>query len=385
VDADATVRRVGHLRFSSCRSRLAGVAVLALAGTLTPVIPHAYTAPAAAAVQTSRVKALTWNVYVGARVKRVIDALVLDPSTVPSATATAWAEVRATRPYERMNAIAAKIAATRPMAVGLQEVARWTTFDESGTPLVRIDFLDLLLNGLARRGVDYRVVKGAVNRNLTLSRIPIASGGNAATLSFFGRNVILRRGDVRATTARRGTFQNLARFVRPNGSTLSVRRGWGSVDLRIARARFRFVNTHLEAFNTPEADAETLRRRQLSELFAAQRSIARSVGGLPRLYVGDYNSIAPGGGTYQRLVKYVGSDVWATLRPGEAGYTCCFDYRVRDPRARLKARIDFVVSGAVIRPRRVRRLGASPVSMTPSGRWPSDHAGVLAQLAVPRA
>ena len=72
-------------------------------------------------------------------------------------------------------------------------------------------------------------------------------------------------------------------------------RGWGSADVRVGKATFRFVNSHLEAFGIPGVDAEQVRVAQVGELLAAQAAVTTQPGDLPIVYVGDYNSRAPDG------------------------------------------------------------------------------------------
>ena len=85
------------------------------------------------------------------------------------------------------------------------------------------------------------------------------------------------------------------------------------------RAHFRFVNSHLEAFGIPGVDAEAVRVAQVDELLAAQAAVAAQSGALPMVYVGDYNSDAPDGAAYTRLLAGVGQDAWTRSHPRDAG------------------------------------------------------------------
>ena len=72
-------------------------------------------------------------------------------------------------------------------------------------------------------------------------------------------------------------------------------------------------------------------------------------------------------------------DAW-TLRPGKPrGFTCCFDEDLSIT-GDLYERIDVIFSDEI--PNRVNAnvLGNDAADQTPSGLWPSDHAGVAARM-----
>jgi hypothetical protein len=336
---------------------------------------------------------MTRNLYLGADLGPVLAALGTgnNAAIVGAATQT-WAAVRATRPAERMAAMADEIVAADPAVVGLQEVTTWTTFayDPStgvaSDPSVAYDFLDLLLDALADRGADYREVAGATAHNFASPPIPVLAGPTATfptrAVRLADRDVIIARADVRTTNARTGTFRTIVGF--PLGAAvLPVARGWGSADVHADRASFRFVNSHLEAFGIPGVDAEQVRVAQSGELLAAQADLAGRVGELPMVYVGDYNSRAPDAPAYSLLVSGVGADAWPRTHPGDPGPTCCFDATLTDPDDPLTSRIDLVLHGTDVEAARARVVGSDPGDRTGTGLWPSDHAGVVASLVFP--
>ena len=188
--------------------------------------------------------------------------------------------------------------------------------------------------------------------------------------------------DVRTTNARTGTFQSIIRFP-VGGALLPVARGWGSADVGVGKASFRFVNSHLEAFGLPGLDAEQLRVAQARELLAAQADLASRIGELPMVYVGDYNSRAPDAPAYSLLLAGVGADAWPRTHPGDPGSTCCFDATLTDPADPLTSRIDLVLHSTGVKAARAVIVGDDPVDRTGSGLWPSDHAGVVARLVFP--
>jgi endonuclease/exonuclease/phosphatase family metal-dependent hydrolase len=346
-------------------------------------------AQAAAPARTATV--MTRNLYLGADLNPIIVALVGgNPSAIVAAATQTWNAVQATRPEERMAAVADEIVAADAAVIGLQEVTTWTTFDYNpqtqavSNPTVAYDFLDLLLDALAARGADYREVAGATAHNFTSPPIPVLAGAAFPTkaVRLADRDVIIARDDVDATNARTGTYENIIEFP-VGGQVLPVTRGWGSADVRVERARFRFVNSHLEAFGVPGIDGEQVRYLQVGELLAAQDAITAQSGALPMVYVGDYNSRAPDAPAYTRLLAGVGVDAWVRNHPNDAGLTCCFDDAVQDPADPLTSRIDLVLMSRDVKAPRATVVGDDPADMTSSGLWPSDHAGVVARLVFP--
>src|SRR5207249_10083987 len=101
---------------------------VALVGTLlggcadsTPVgLPAARLLGDAAAVAPG-LTALTWNVYVGAEIERVVQAG--SPEEAIQIATEQWANVQATNFPARAGALAAAIAGRRPQLVGLEELA----------------------------------------------------------------------------------------------------------------------------------------------------------------------------------------------------------------------------------------------------------------------
>lgn len=369
--------------------------VLALGATLAPgtSVEAGPPPPAAAGVPARTATVMTRNLYLGADLDPILTALATGTETdvVVAATKT-WAAVQATRPAERMGAIADEIVAADAAAVGLQEVTKWTTYTYDpqtravSNPVVAHDFLALLLDALEARGADYREVTGATAHNFTSPPIPVLASPTAIfptrAVQLADRDVVLVRDDVRANNAHTGTYNEVVRF--PYGtSALPVARGWGSADLRVGKADLRFVNSHLEAFGIPGQDAEQVRLAQVGELLAAQDAIAAHDGELPIVYVGDYNSAAPNAAAYSRLVAGVGADSWVRNHPGDPGFTCCLGATLTDPDNPLTSRIDLVLHSPDVKAARATIVGDDPAEMTASGLWPSDHAGVVARLVVP--
>ena len=341
--------------------------------------------------RTTRV--MTRNLYLGADLTPVLGALAGgDPAAIVGAATRTWAAVQATKPPERMAAIADEIVAARADVVGLQEVTRWTT-----------DAFDPRDRHGGRRGRRLRLPRAAAGRaGGPGGGLPRGRRGDGAQLRLAphpdpgrsgrphagrparrpGRDHRPRLRAACGTHARTGTYQNVVSFPF-NGSVLPVARGWGSVDVPARHARFRFVNSHLEAFGIPGVDAEAVRVAQVGELLAAQDAITAEFGRLPMVYVGDYNSDAPDAAAYSRLLAGVGQDAWTRSHRRAPGNTCCFDPALTDPTDPLTSRIDLVLTTPDVRAPRATVVGEEPADRTASGLWPSDHAGVVARLVLP--
>lgn len=386
-------------RTPGARRRLAviGTAAAALAlsaslatGSAAVAEPNKSPSGAANAASPARtVDVMTRNLYLGAGLDGIIDALASGNNTqiVGAATAT-WYTVESSDPEERMAAIADEIVAADPAVVGLQEVTTWTTYDFNpmtqtpSNPQVAYDFLDLLLDALADRGVVYHEVDGATAHNFASPPIPVLATPAATyptqAVSLADRDVILRRDDVKAWNGHNGNFETI---LAPPNAPLEVDRGWGSADVRTKLATFRFVNAHTEAWGP-----ELLRVGQVLELFAAQDAIADTDGALPMVYVGDYNSDAPnadlpGEGGYLTLRTRL-DDAWIATNDTAPGYTCCQNGTLANTDSLLDGRIDLVLTGNGIDATSSHLTGTTTVELPGETRWASDHAGVVATLEV---
>lgn len=318
------------------------------------------------------------NVYLGADLRPIFAA-----STAPSlfsAVGAAWASAQATDFAERAEALPQEVETARLDLVGLQEVALYridVPADGPATPAAAVaaDFLQMLLDALAERGLAYDpvVIRRGADNELPSGFPP------AMDVRLTIREVILVRVDgrkrrLRLANARSATYSSnlvVSTPVRP----ASLPRGWTSVDVTVKRRTFRYVNTHLEAFAAP------IQVAQADELVA---SLAAAP--FPVVLVGDLNSRADGLGTptYANAVTAGFRDAWATAHPFEAGFTCCHAADLRSPTRRPDQRIDYVLVRGAIGIADAGVVGAEPDDRTPSDLWPSDHAGVVATLSLPK-
>lgn len=312
---------------------------------------------------------LTWNIYLGASVHPLILA---DSTERPAIIQEGFQQVLETNFGERANAIASGIDQVDPDLVGLQEVAHWllqSPGDESSdnpTPATETvaDFLALLLSALEQRGLAYEPVAAITNVDIELSS---ASGDD---IRFKDRDVILARTGVVTINPQSGNFKARLSF-----GEITVVRGWASIDAVIDGDTVRFTTTHLE---TEEFERLVrLQREQVKELLDSWCEVK-----LPMVVAGDFNSDPRDTTTaaYGALASAGFVDAWSVARPAEPGLTCCQASDLSNTVSALSHRVDHVFfrgrAGAV----EVVLLGADQGERTPSGLWPSDHAGVVATL-----
>jgi endonuclease/exonuclease/phosphatase family metal-dependent hydrolase len=105
---------------------------------------------------------------------------------------------------------------------------------------------------------------------------------------------------------------------------------------------------------------------------------------LPVIVVGDFNSPADGSGTptYSHFIGAGFTDSWSATHPGETGNTGRHADDLRNAIPDLTQRIDFVLFRGDLSALDADVLGDELQDRTPSGLWPSDHAGVAARLAL---
>ncbi|HZD17807.1 MAG TPA: endonuclease/exonuclease/phosphatase family protein [Actinomycetota bacterium] len=327
---------------------------------------------------------MTQNLYLGTDITPILQAAQADPASLPFVAGQAWVDVQATDFPARAEAIADEIAATRPEVVGLQEVSLWRTGAFEVAPpftpaeTVAYDFLDLLLDALEARGLAYEEVVSVENFDGELPALP--PGQAPLDVRLTDRDAIIARTDLPAARLSLANAQadNYAAFpaVATPFGPLALLRGWTSVDVKVRGKSLRYVNTHLEvqAF-------EPYQVAQAAELLAGPASTS-----LPILLGGDFNSAGPPGpgdtATYGIISAAGFGDVWLDTHPGDVGFTCCQAADLLNPASTLDQRIDVIFHRGGFTATTSDIVGEEPADMTPSGLWPSDHAGVVATVVM---
>ena len=356
------------MRLTRWRIRAVGLLLAGLVGLGAVGLRPAWADPPQPAQRHLRVA--TYNLYLGADLTPLFTAA--SPQELIQRASQIYSNVVKTDFPSRAEAIAKLLAANPPEVAGLQEVSRWETGPIGGPLSPRYDFLELLLAALTRHGLTYRPV--AVNVNFTSDPTPI-SPTTAARLT--DRDVIIARTDLpssRLKVSNPESHNFTAALVIPSaipGLSFRVPRGWSAVEVKLRGKTVRFVNTHLEAFST------TVRNQQARELAAALAGSAA-----PVVLVGDLNS-APddSAGAYGTFAAAGYVDAWMVVHGPEGGFTAGQSELLDNVPSKLDHRIDYVL----YQPRGVEAVAAEVLGeeledRTPTGLWPSDHAGVVATL-----
>jgi hypothetical protein len=343
-----------------------------------------------------KITVMTRNLFLGADLAPAINAPSI-PAAIDGA-GVIWNEFQRTNFPERAVPLAREIKRSEADLVGLQEVALWRKQTPSdggappispiGTPatVVEQDFLAILRRELKRAGARYRVV--VVQKEFE-AELPVDQDGSDATgsgpLAAFGadfdarltmRDVILARkgSKVKLGKTRRGHYETR---YEPNvgGLVIPVDRGWASVEAKVrgkgGKRRFRFVDTHLEAFGDP-----MIREAQAKELTRGPLDTRKQV-----VLVGDLNS----GIARHNEPEQPGDDLAFKALAGfgmhdnGAVQSCCYD-DLFDATAVFDHTVDHVLTKPRLKTKRSFVTGHDASERTPSGLWPSDHGGVVSRL-----
>ena len=391
------------------RSRMLVLVSVVAAGIALVAVPLASTA-AAAGKPGKPLTVMTRNLYLGADINRPVVAATTAQAqgktpqevllALAHATHTTRAIVDQTDFSVRAPLLAAEIAHAQPDLVGLQEVALWRSgplqLNQVGVPnatTVDYDFLQMLLDELAARGVTYTAASVGQRADVeapsfTGSPFDGTIGGNPRDVRLTMRDVILARVEDGLTVTGTGDqvyAHNLS--VPLLGASLSFDRGYQWADVRFGADRLRFINTHLEAFSSDLALA------QASELLANAPAGDRT-----NVFVCDCNSDPLNGSVkpfdhvphkapYDLITGPGGfTDEWLRWAPAEEGWTSGLSELVDDPTAAgFDHRIDMVFArtpdadGLAVD--RGEVTGTDLADRDPAtGLWPSDHGGVVLRL-----
>jgi endonuclease/exonuclease/phosphatase family metal-dependent hydrolase len=333
---------------------------------------------------------MTRNLYLGADLFAVVEG---DPRQLPLRVTQAWQHIQMMNFPERARSIADEIAAASPELVGLQEVPLYR-IDPSGdaafggtnpATAVALDYLTTLQGALASRGLCYNAVASNSLTDVELPGIVSLSPLRFIDIRYTDRDVILARCDVPTTDARSGVYTDRVVFT-VGPTSIPAPRGWTSTLATVGGVTFRFANTHLETDGSPAV--QVAQANELLGVLAAESK--------PTVLVCDCNSAADGSqtATYGLLTGSGGfADAWTEAHPSDPGYTSSLpDGFYTDPL--LRTRIDLVLArygfnaspnAGIVGGIHADVVGETPAERTASGLWPSDHAGVVATLNMPKA
>jgi Endonuclease/Exonuclease/phosphatase family len=338
------------------------------------------------------VNVMTRNLYLGADLTPAIEATT--PEALAAANGEILRQVVANDFPTRAEGLADEILQTRPDLVGLQEVALWqsTPLSPTATP-VDYDFLDLLLDELnqgkgkgGKGKPQYHVVvvqqefdlESPADFNNQPGDGPLPGFSSAELLGHLTmRDVILARNGAGVRTWNEdGDNFDALQELNILGNVVFIDRGWTATDAKVRGSHpFRFVNTHLEAFNP------IIRNEQAAELVAADGPATSS---LPVVLLGDLNSdddTTPGPGdslAYNTLLA-AGMVERSTNNP----LSCCIDSALLAADAGGDiSNFDHQVDHVMTRnPDEITLKSSTVTGREPvNGFWDSDHAGVFSSL-----
>jgi endonuclease/exonuclease/phosphatase family metal-dependent hydrolase len=169
---------------------------------------------------------------------------------------------------------------------------------------------------------------------------------------------------------------------------IDIERGVVAVDAVVGDLPVRFFNTHLEVRNVDPTNpfSPYIQAAQAFELIALLE-LFPNPGDAPIIVAGDINSspehlpmgeIVP---PYLQLELAGYVDAW-TLRPGNpSGFTCCQAENLLNPVSNLTERVDVIFSSVPpVDKVKANLVGNDESDKTPSGLWPSDHAGLVVRM-----
>ena len=384
--------------------------VLGLATVLSLVVGSLAGGTAEAKPRPAKpVTVMTRNIYLGADINRPVEAALTAEAqgktpqeilvALGNATHLTRAIVDQTNFPVRAQLLAGEIDRTEPDLIGLQEVALWRSgplqLDRVGVPnatTVDYDFLQILLDDLAARGEQYTPVSIG-NRadveapSFTGSPFDGTIGTDARDVRLTMRDVVLIHVEDGLTAIDSGGAiysHNLTIDIL--GATLNFDRGYQWVDVRAGATRFRFINTHLEAFSSDLA------------LVQAKELLANAPTAQATVFVCDCNSDplndsikpidhVPHKAAYDLITGTGGfTDEWLEFAPADEGWTSGLSELVNDPTAAgFDHRIDMIFGqtarGAALGVDGGQVTGTDVADRDPAtGLWPSDHGGVVLRL-----
>jgi endonuclease/exonuclease/phosphatase family metal-dependent hydrolase len=339
-----------------------------------------------AADNPREVTVMSQNLYVGSEMISAMGAIMSgDPNQIIPAVTQLWANVLATNFPERAQALAREIDTAQPELIGLQEVSLFRSgpgLDPAPAEDVELDYLQILVGALESRGLHYAPV--AVTTDFDVEVPGFNPQSQLKDVRLTDRDVILARTDLPPWQMSLENVQQEQHFVNnvhipPPDGPFTLLRGWNSVDVQVCGQEFRLINAHVESPDNPYFAAIQL--AQAGEINAMSEGVS-----MPVVVIGDYNSPAerPDSQPYQVIVSAGMTDAWTATHPGDPGYTWGNepDLLNADPLPLDPQRIDLVLYRGDVKARSMDRVGISQSDRTPSGLWPSDHAGVVATLAI---
>jgi len=327
------------------------------------------------------------NLYVGADIGRVIALDPSDPEYLTKLVSTVtgvFYEIVASQPGTRLEGVADRIAARMPDLVAVQEASLIRNQSPGdlvvggSTPATNVvyDYLAILVDALKARGAHYAVVSRTEEVDVEMPMFNLQTGTmDDARLT--DRDAILVRTDLPPGQLRVSNPQGGHFTYRIELPTVTVPRGWCSVDVFIRGEKFRYVCAHLEEETVPQ-----IQMLQAIELIEGLANV-----GLPVILSGDFNADPlhrNGVETYDAFVAAGFDDAWAELHKANpaGGLTWGHDEFLADPTVPMIWRLDVVwFRGFGLVPTESKVIDITLGREQPP-LWGSDHAAVTANFRV---
>lgn len=361
-----------------------------------------------------KITAMSRNLYLGADIFKVVEAAQENPDSIPDVVADVYQTMLFTNFWARAEAIADEIATHKPIVIGLQEVSTFYIQTPGdfiiGNPTkandVVIDFYEVLNDALLDRGIEYEAFT-VTNADVELPMADFDAGEPyyLSDVRMVDRDMVLVKKGYDAELLFADNYSNNL-SLDLGGVNVEFTRGFLIVDVDIEGQIFRFVNTHLEVRGAVDSVFRLIQDFQMQEL-KGLLALYSFVDPVPIVMIGDFNSSpedVPGFGyhpvldmsipyvpPYMQAVEAGYLDTWLLQKKKhDEGYTSGFDEYVSDPTAELTSRIDlifvdpkdmFVVkTKCEVVGNDVSDMIPNPIDPDTLMLWPSDHAGVVAEI-----
>jgi len=336
---------------------------------------------------------MTVNLYVGGGIERVIGLDPTDPQYPAKLVATVtgvYYEIVASQPQLRLETVADQIVARMPDVVAVEEASLIRNQSPGDlvlggtTPATNVvfDYLQIMTDALAARGAHYQIAVTSQEIDVEMPMQNLATG-SFDDVRLTDREAILVRTDLppgqfQVSNPQNGSFTHV---IQVPGTSLTIPRGWFSVDVFVRGELFRYICVHLEEETVPAL--QVLQAQELLQGPAATR--------LPVLLCGDFNSDPfgrDGSVAYGTFTAGGFEDAWAALHPLDpaGGLTWGHDEFLADINTAFDRRIDLAFfRGADFVP-----ATAEVVDLPLSGRtqppfWATDHAALSAAFRLQHA
>jgi len=303
-----------------------------------------------------------WNIYFGTS----LTVTGIAPKKIPVRVTENYRQFLATNFKERAKTIAQQIMLKEPDIIGLEEAALWELIPPNAEPVV-FDFIDILLHDLEYLGYKYKLAVQNWNADVTLPD----SLGNKIRLA--DRNGILLResSGIEIIKRTRDNFKTNLEVVIGRQKFI-ILNGWSAIDACINGCDFRVVTSHLDPISPKVRLAQTI------ELLKGPGASK-----LPVILGGDFNEDANGSKRpiYKEFLNAGFNDVWVEAGKG-SGFTCCQAHDLLNAASLLSRRIDWILfrnkeNWDVLN---AELVGEFQSDRTKTRLWPSDHAGITADL-----